>query len=58
MRNLEDGRVEAVFEGPPHAVDAMVAWCSEGPPGARVSGVEVSEEQPQGEIEPFSVRPP
>ena len=30
VRNAYDGRVEAVFEGPPAAVDRMVAWCHEG----------------------------
>lgn len=48
VRNLPDGRVEAVFEGEPDAVDAMVAWCHRGPPRARVSSVEVLEEVPEG----------
>jgi acylphosphatase len=49
VRNLADGRVEAVFEGPPGAVDALVAWCHDGPPRARVTRVEVREELPTGE---------
>lgn len=49
VRNLADGRVEAVFEGPPAAVDRMVAWSHEGPPRARVDGVEVVAEPPVGE---------
>ncbi|HXF71869.1 MAG TPA: acylphosphatase [Actinomycetota bacterium] len=49
VRNLPDGRVEAAFEGEDAAVDAMVAWCREGPPYARVERVEVTEEQPLGE---------
>ena len=48
VRNLPDGRVEAVFEGPPAAVDALVAWCREGPPHAAVDAVEVTEETPSG----------
>lgn len=48
VRNLADGRVEAVFEGPSDAVDRAVAWCRTGPPSARVSGVEVREEAPTG----------
>jgi acylphosphatase len=40
VHNLPDGRVEAVFEGEPDAVDAMVAWCHQGPPRARVREVE------------------
>jgi acylphosphatase len=49
VRNLPDGRVEAVFEGADAAVDAMVAWCREGPPYARVEDVEVHAEDPRGE---------
>lgn len=41
VRNRDDGRVEAVFAGSAADVDAMVAWMGEGPPMARVDGVEV-----------------
>ena len=34
VRNLRDGRVEAVFEGPKDAVDQMIRWCHQGPPAA------------------------
>jgi acylphosphatase len=44
VRNMPDGRVEAVFEGPSEDVEAMVAWCRTGPEHARVDEVEVSEE--------------
>ncbi len=40
VRNCRDGTVEAVFEGAPEAVDAMVAACRTGPPAARVDHVE------------------
>jgi acylphosphatase len=49
VRNLADGRVEAVFEGDEPAVAALVEWCRTGPPRARVSGVEVRDEAPVGE---------
>jgi len=49
VRNARDGRVEAVFEGPPGDVDAIVAWCRSGPPMARVDEVDVAEEEPTGE---------
>ena len=55
VTNLPDGRVEAVFEGADGAVDAAVAWCREGPRGARVEAAEVSEEPPAGERE-FRIR--
>jgi acylphosphatase len=49
VRNLPDGRVEAVFEGEREAVDRMVAWCRRGPRSARVRSVEVSDEPPEGD---------
>jgi acylphosphatase len=49
VRNLPDGRVEAVFEGPPDSVDALVAWCEHGPSSAHVRGVRIVDEYPLGE---------
>ncbi|WP_412540319.1 acylphosphatase [Longispora sp. K20-0274] len=49
VRNLPDGTVEAVFEGPPEAVGSMVTWVGHGPDGAAVTGVDVREEIPDGE---------
>lgn len=49
VKNASGNRVEAAFEGPDDAVEAMVAWCDEGPPSARVVRVEVVEEVPVGE---------
>ena len=48
VRNRNDGAVEAVFEGDDDAVDAMVAWCRQGPPRARVDRVEVIDEAAEG----------
>jgi acylphosphatase len=48
-RNLADGRVEAVLEGSPVAVEAVIAWCRHGPPRARVTAVEVIDEPFRGE---------
>jgi len=48
VRNNPDGTVEAVFEGDPDAVDAMVRFAHEGPRGAVVQRVDVIEEQPEG----------
>lgn len=41
VRNRWDGAVEALFEGPAEAVEAMLAWCHQGPPAAYVTGVVV-----------------
>jgi acylphosphatase len=55
VRNRPDGTVEAVFEGDRPAVEAMLAFCREGPHGARVDRVEVSDEAPEG-LTAFDVR--
>jgi acylphosphatase len=49
VRNNVDGTVEAVFEGAPEAVEALIAWCHRGPAGARVDDVRVELEAPSGE---------
>ncbi|MFP3907508.1 MAG: acylphosphatase [Acidimicrobiales bacterium] len=56
ISNRPDGRVEAVFEGPSDAVEAMVDWSRHGPPRARVGDVEVADEPPDG-LDGFSIRP-
>ncbi|WP_248904938.1 acylphosphatase [Halocatena marina] len=55
VKNLEDGRVEAVFEGPPDAVEAMIEWCHTGSPQADVERVETEFSDPKGAQE-FQVR--
>ena len=50
VTNRADGGVEAVFEGEPDAVDALVAWVRHGPARARVDGCTVTEEEPQAEV--------
>jgi acylphosphatase len=55
VRNLDDGRVEAVFEGTPEAVAAALAYVRRGPERARVDDVEVLSESPAG-VTGFGVR--
>jgi len=43
VRNTPDGRVEGMFQGPDDAVEALIAWCQQGPPDARVRSVKVQE---------------
>jgi len=55
VRNLWDGRVEAVFEGPAEAVEQAVRWCHRGERPARVEDVRVIQESPTGEFSHFRV---
>ena len=55
VANRSDGSVEALFEGDQDDVEAMIAFCRQGPRGAEVDGIEVSEEQPEG-LTGFEVR--
>jgi acylphosphatase len=55
VRNNWNGTVEAVFEGDGEAVERLVAFMREGPRGARVDRVDVSDEQPEG-VAGFDVR--
>jgi acylphosphatase len=55
VRNLGDGTVEVHAEGDREAVEALLAWCREGPPAARVEGVDVREAEPEGRSA-FAVR--
>jgi acylphosphatase len=55
VRNLDDGRVEAVFEGDADAVDAMIEFCHEGSQAARVDDVAVDYEDPEG-VDGFRIR--
>ena len=54
-RNLPDGRVEAIAEGDPEALDRFADWCREGPPAARVEGVEIRRSEATGEFQAFEV---
>ncbi|MEM2881995.1 MAG: acylphosphatase [Candidatus Bathyarchaeia archaeon] len=55
VRNLPDGRVEAVFEGGRESVEKLVEFCRHGPPGAIVEDLEVRWEDYRGEFEDFRV---
>jgi acylphosphatase len=55
VKNLPDGRVEAVFEGSREQVDDVISWCRQGPPASKVDHVEIIEEQPKGERQGFTI---
>lgn len=56
VRNLPDGSVQVRAQGDPGAVEALLAWCRVGPPGARVSDLEVSDVAPDTSFSGFSIR--
>ena len=55
VRNLWDGRVEAVFEGPEPLVQQAVAWCRHGETPARVENIDVTYEEAGGEFKSFRI---
>lgn len=55
VRNLKDGRVEAVIEGEDLDVSNVVEWCHAGPANARVEDVEIRNEKFKGEFAKFDV---
>ena len=55
VKNLDDGRVEAVFEGTAEDVESMIEWCHTGSPNARVDDVSVEYGDPDG-IEGFDIK--
>ena len=56
VRNRLDGSVEALFAGPEALVDGMLEACGEGPPAARVTGIESTPAEDPGDVG-FRVRP-
>ena len=56
VKNLSDGRVEALFEGPSERVREMIQWCEEGPSHAEVENVDTEFEASEGALTSFEVR--
>jgi acylphosphatase len=55
-RNLPDGSVEILAQGPRDAVDKLVAWCQHGPSAARVDRVSTRPEIVQDDLHEFRIR--
>lgn len=55
VRNLPNGGVELVAEGPKEALEKLIEWCWEGPPLARVTEIKESWGEATGEFKDFSV---
>jgi acylphosphatase len=56
VRNLFDGRVEAIFEGEKEDVNNLINFCKKGPQGAHVTTVDIYSEQYIGEFTDFKIR--
>jgi len=56
VRNLPDGRVEAIFEGQEMKVQKMIDFCRRGPPNAYVVDADVRRQEWKGEFDDFTVR--
>ncbi len=56
VKNLSEGRVEAVFEGERAKVEQLVKWAQKGPPGAIVNDLDLSWEEYRGEFSNFEIR--
>jgi len=56
VRNLRDGRVEAVAEGKKEAINELIRWCHRGPSMARVTDVKVEKTEATGEFRDFTAK--
>jgi acylphosphatase len=56
IQNTPEGRVEAVFEGEEKSVKEIIEFCKRGPPGARVTDIQVLWENHTGEFRDFQIR--
>jgi acylphosphatase len=56
VRNLFDGRVEALFEGKRESIESAIQECYSGPPGARVTNIDVKWEEFKGDLKGFAIR--
>jgi acylphosphatase len=56
VRNTQDGKVEAVFEGEKEKIEKILEWMGKGPPFARVDGLEIEWENFKDEFDNFEIR--
>jgi acylphosphatase len=56
VKNTEDGKVEAVFEGEKEKIEKILEWMRKGPPFARVDGLEIEWENFKGEFDDFEIK--
>lgn len=56
VRNLQDGRVEAIFEGEKENIQKMIEWAKKGPSSAEVDGVEFNCQEYKDEFKDFEIK--
>ena len=56
VRNTQDGRVEAIFEGEENSVKSLIEWCHHGPPLAKIEKVEVKNQNFTNGFDDFSIK--
>ena len=56
VKNLNDGRVEAVFEGRKETIEELIAYCRKGPPGSVIDDIEVKWEKPTSRFDSFDIK--
>lgn len=56
VKNLPDGKVEAIFEGERDKVQEIIEWAREGPPAAQVKGLDLEWQEHQEEFDNFDIK--
>jgi acylphosphatase len=56
VKNVSNGKVEAVFRGEEYEVNKIIELCKQGPPGSDVKNVEVKEDRSKEQTEGFDIR--
>lgn len=56
VKNLSDGRVEVLAQGPKEQLEKLLEWCREGPEAAQVSDMDISWREAGGEFSGFEIR--
>jgi acylphosphatase len=58
VMNRDDGSVEIVAEGRSESIEELIAWCRQGPPGARIDEVDLQRQNFRGEFNEFRIKQP
>jgi acylphosphatase len=56
VMNRQDGSVELVAEGRSDGIEELIAWCRQGPPGARVDEIDLQSQEFRGEFTEFRIK--